>query len=167
VSHFGYGILTWHIPYLFRTPPGYNLLVRGPSNWPKDGVTPLEGVVEADWAAATFTMNWKLTRPGALVTFDEGEPICMLLPQARGELEAFQPEIHSIAEEANAQHDYQEWSRSRARFLVDLRRTDSETVAQSWQRHYFQGTSPSGRRAAEHQTRRPLRHFREAPSGDS
>jgi len=31
-SHFGHGILTWHIKFLFRTPPGYNLLVRGPAN---------------------------------------------------------------------------------------------------------------------------------------
>jgi hypothetical protein len=36
ISHFGSGILTWNVPYLFRTPPGYNLLVRGPANWPKD-----------------------------------------------------------------------------------------------------------------------------------
>ena len=30
LSHFGNGILTWKLPLLFRTPPGYNLLVRGP-----------------------------------------------------------------------------------------------------------------------------------------
>jgi uncharacterized protein DUF6065 len=41
-SYFGYGVLTWTVPYLFRTPPGYNLLARGPSNWPKDGISELE-----------------------------------------------------------------------------------------------------------------------------
>jgi Family of unknown function (DUF6065) len=46
LSHFGYGILSWNLPLLFRTPPGYNLLVRGPANYPKDGVCPLEGIVE-------------------------------------------------------------------------------------------------------------------------
>lgn len=60
-SHFGYGILTWRLPYLFRTPPGYNLLVRGPSNRPKAEIYALEGIVETDWAVATFTMNWKMT----------------------------------------------------------------------------------------------------------
>src|SRR5581483_1718405 len=60
VSVFGSGILTWSLPYLFRTPPGYNLLVRGPANYPKDGASPLEGIVETDWTEATFTMNWKL-----------------------------------------------------------------------------------------------------------
>ncbi|MGA9676358.1 MAG: DUF6065 family protein, partial [Mycobacterium sp.] len=54
-SHFGDGILTWHLPILFRTPPGYNLLVRGPANYPKDAVSPLEGIVETDWASASFS----------------------------------------------------------------------------------------------------------------
>jgi hypothetical protein len=36
ISHFGSGIVTWEFPFLFRTPPGWNLLVRGPSNLPKD-----------------------------------------------------------------------------------------------------------------------------------
>src|SRR5690606_37096116 len=44
-SHFGHGILTFTIPFLFRTPPGYNLQVRGPANTPKDGVYPLDGIV--------------------------------------------------------------------------------------------------------------------------
>lgn len=40
-SHFGSGIVTWNLPWIFRTPPGYDLLVRGPANWPMDGVAPL------------------------------------------------------------------------------------------------------------------------------
>src|SRR5215210_2886065 len=40
-SHFGSGILTFNLPFLFRTPKGYNLHVRGPVNWPKDGAYPL------------------------------------------------------------------------------------------------------------------------------
>jgi Family of unknown function (DUF6065) len=40
VSHFGDGIRTWHLPMLFRTPPGYKLLVRGPANYPKEAVYP-------------------------------------------------------------------------------------------------------------------------------
>lgn len=64
-SVFGSGIMTWGVPYLFRTPPGWNLLARGPANWPKDAVAPLDGLVETDWAVATFTMNWKFTRAPA------------------------------------------------------------------------------------------------------
>ena len=79
-SHFGLGVITWNIPYLFRTPPGWNLLARGPANAPKDGIAPLEGLVETDWSAMPFTMNWKLTRPNHPVRFDEGEPICFIFP---------------------------------------------------------------------------------------
>jgi hypothetical protein len=46
-SHFGYGVVTFSLPYLFRTPPGINLWVKGPSNAPKDGIQALEGVVPA------------------------------------------------------------------------------------------------------------------------
>ena len=52
VSHFGHGILTFPIPFLFRTPPGTTLLIRGPANAPKDAIAPLEGLVETDWAVA-------------------------------------------------------------------------------------------------------------------
>jgi hypothetical protein len=35
-SHFGSGILTWHLPFLFRTPPGFNL-----GSWRRTGLLPL------------------------------------------------------------------------------------------------------------------------------
>lgn len=53
VSHFGAGVVTFTVPYLFRTPPSYNLHVRGPTNMPKDGIYPLEGIVETDWSQAS------------------------------------------------------------------------------------------------------------------
>lgn len=83
-SHFGHGILTFHVPYLFRTPPGYNTLARGPANWPKDGACALEGLVETDWLVGSFTMNWKLTRPGLPVLFEKDEPVCMVVPRSAG-----------------------------------------------------------------------------------
>ena len=83
ISHFGQGIVTWTLPWLFRTSPGYNLLVRGPANSVKDGIAPLEGLVQTDWAVATATMNWKITRPDKWITFEAGEPVCMVVPQAR------------------------------------------------------------------------------------
>ncbi|MEX1183340.1 MAG: DUF6065 family protein [Gemmatimonadota bacterium] len=88
-SHFGHGIATWRIPILFRTPANFNLWVRGPANTPKLGVYALEGVVETDWSTATFTMNWKLLNPDQSVTFEVGEPICMISPQRKSDLEQF------------------------------------------------------------------------------
>jgi hypothetical protein len=165
-SHFGSGIVTWHIPYLFRTSPGFNLLVRGPSNWPKDGIQALEGVVESDWASATFTMNWRLTRSKRWVRFDAGEPVCMIVPQRRGELEAFETEVRDLASNRELNEAYNRWSESRSQFLARLHVHGAE-VAGKWQKHYFQGHSPgAGRRTSEHQTVLKLRPFAvTAPQG--
>jgi hypothetical protein len=112
-SHFGNGILTWHLPILFRTPPGYNLLVRGPANYPKDAVSPLEGIVETDWASASFSMNWKFTRKLMPVRFEVGEPICMVVPQRRADLEEFAPELRRIESDEDLQRKYGSFLRSR------------------------------------------------------
>ena len=162
-SHFGYGILTFAVPYLFRTPPGYNLLARGPANWPKDGVAPLEGLVETDWSVATFTMNWQLTRPGHPVRFEADEPFCMVLPQRRGELELFRPLIRDLADDPDTQAGTKAWSASRhdaevRKFLGEYSR-DYQGEKTAWQRHYFQGTAPDGRVAPHHQTRLKLDEF--------
>jgi hypothetical protein len=159
VSHFGHGIVTWTIPYLFRTPPGYNLLVRGPSNWPKDGAHALEGIVETDWSVATFTMNWMLTRPNQPVVFEVDEPICMIVPQRRGELETFHPRVADIRTDATIQSEYHAWTRSRSQFLKYLNVAGSSAMRQGWQKDYFRGVSPRASRADIHQTKLSLREF--------
>lgn len=164
VSHFGEGILTWHLPYLFRTPAGWNLLVRGPANLPKPGIAPLEGVVETDWSVATFTMNWKVTTIDQPVAFEAGEPICQLVPQRRGELEAFAPEIHEIASNPELDAAFSVWSASRSRFLGELHEPGSDAVRRKWQKDYFHGATPDGTRAPDHQTKLRLREFSEIGS---
>jgi Family of unknown function (DUF6065) len=158
-SHFGEGILTWSLPFLFRTPPGYNLHVRGPANWPKDGVYPLEGIVETDWLEATFTMNWKLTRANLPVTFEAGEPICMIAPVRRGELEAFEPAIRDIEAEPALMKAYQQWGESRERFNRELEDPDSDAAKSGWQKDYVRGMTMGGVRAKEHQTKLKLKDF--------
>jgi hypothetical protein len=162
-SHFGYGILTWAVPYLFRTPPGWNLLARGPANWPKDGICALEGLVETDWAVATFTMNWKLTRPGHAVRFEEGEPFCMIVPQRRGDLERFRPVYRDFERDPETRKATKAWSESRhdavvRKFLGDYSR-DYERDRSSWESHYFRGTAPDGTAAPAHQTHIRLAEF--------
>jgi hypothetical protein len=56
---------------------------------------PLEGLVETDWAPMTFTYSVQLTGRD-WVTYEKGEPICMIVPQRRGEIEQFQPVLTSI-----------------------------------------------------------------------
>ena len=67
VSHFSRGVLTMHPQYLFRTPPGWDLMVSGSPNHVKDGIQPLVGLVETDWLPFPFTMNWIFTRPSSSV----------------------------------------------------------------------------------------------------
>jgi hypothetical protein len=165
VSHFGHGIITWRIPYLFRTPPGFNLLVRGPANWPKDGACAIEGLVETDWCAATFTMNWQLTRVGLPVVFDVDEPFCMIVPQRRGELDAFAPRIERVETDPDLHAEYSCWAASRRGFLTDA--TARRDEGGDWQKHYMRGTSPSGTRATEHQTTLRLNPFDETPLSHS
>jgi LPS sulfotransferase NodH len=160
-SHFGSGILTWNIPYLFRTSPGFNLLVRGPANLPKDGVQALEGTVETDWADATFTMNWQMTRPHFTVLFDVNEPIALIAPQRRGELESFRPETRPISDNPALHKAHDRWRTSRIAHNAGLKELDSEARRQGWQKHYFRGTSPANSLAREHQSKLSLRSFAE------
>jgi hypothetical protein len=164
-SHFGYGIITWAVPYLFRTPPGYNLLARGPANWPKDGICALEGLVETDWSVATFTMNWKMTRAGQPVRFEQGEPFCMVVPQPRGLLTQFSPRVRDIRSDPEAHEGHHRWSESRheltVRKFLSEHSVDFADANEEWQRHYFKGVTPDGSEAPYHETQLRLPPFEE------
>ena len=161
-SNVGSGILTWMIPYVFRTPAGWNLLCRGPANVVKDGIAPLEGLVETDWSFASFSMNWKFTRPGR-VEFKEGEPIAMLVPQRRLDLEAFQPRFAELRENPELDRGYTSWIKSRQEFWEDQRRGDPGALRQRFQKHYQKGTTNSGAVFPDHQKARKLAPF--TPAG--
>ena len=109
---------------------------------------------------ATFTMNWKLTRPDHPIVFEEGEPICMIVPQRRGELEEFVPEVRELNDDLEVAYDYWRWAESRWRFMVeDGERRVSEGKNMGWQKHYVRGTSPTGVGSEEHQTKLRLGRF--------
>jgi hypothetical protein len=161
LSHFGNGILTWHLPMLFRTPAGYNLLVRGPANYPKDAVYPLEGIVETDWASASFSMSWKLTRKHTPVRFEVDEPICMIVPQRRAELEEFTPELRRIESDEDLQrkHEFFRRSRDAAKQIEQVARVAAGEQVE-WQGDYTRGRHRDGEAGTpDHQTRRHLRSF--------
>jgi hypothetical protein len=159
-SHFGVGTVTFTIPFLFRTPPGINLWVKGPTNWIKDGVQPLEGIVEADWLVSTFTMNWKITRVCEWIRFDKGEPFCMLVPIPRGLSESLAPKRVSITSDPETEKAYRLWEKSRSGFLTGLGSRDPDALKKGWQKDYFQGKRPDGTgEFEEHQTKLNLREF--------
>jgi uncharacterized protein DUF6065 len=164
VSHFGYALLTFRVPYLFRTSPGYNLLVRGPANHPKDGAFALDGLIETDWSPAAFFMSWRITRVNEPVRFERGEPICMIVPQPRGDLERFVPRVRDLASEPSLEADYMRWRSNRLQHL-DVGRASRAGVPDNWlQRDYARGRFPNGPVASEHQTRLRLWHFEDRPS---
>ena len=164
-SHFGCGIVTFKLPFLFRTEPGYNLLVRGPANAPKDGIAPLEGVVEADWTIAPFTMNWQITRARTPIHFAAGEAVAMLVPARRGELEAFTPALRELDEDKQLGADYRAWRAGRDTFIEGLRVGEEGAVKAGWQRDYFPGKGPGERAAPEHQTKLVLGGFERRGKG--
>jgi LPS sulfotransferase NodH len=158
-SHFGSGILTFKLPYLVRTPKGVNLAVRGPANHPKDGITALEGIVETDWTEASFTMNWKFTRPNHPVVFERDEPFAMLTPVPRGYLERFEPQIRSIDEDPELARGYRQWAESRFQFNRELGVAGSAAQKMRSQRHYVRGETVSDKKAPQHEISVSLRDF--------
>jgi len=138
-SHFGSGVLTFNVNGLFRTEPGYDLVVTGPVNQPKDAIAPLTGIVETDWSVSTFTMNWKFTRKATAIRFDRDEPFCMIYPVKRGMIEAVQPEIIPLEQAPEIAGPYTAWAESRRQFNAELTIPDSPAQKQKWQKDYFQG----------------------------
>lgn len=165
-SHFGYGVLTFTIPFLFRTPPGVNLWIKGPANYIKDGIQPLEGIVETDWLNATFTMNWKFTRPDNSVRFEEGEPICMIVPVPRGLAESLVPHRAPLSDNEELCEQYQQWRDSRNEFNAALHGQGIDAKRKAWQRDYMLGRNTDGEVFDDHQTRLNLRPFQSGPASD-
>jgi hypothetical protein len=161
ISHFGHGTLTFHIPCVFRTEPGFDLMAQGPINRPKDSIAPLSGIIETDWAPYTFTMNWIFTRPGVKIRFERGEPFCHIFPVKRGQLADVEPELKVLSAEPELQRQFNIWNESRAQFNADLQRPGSEAQAERWQKLYYRGLAPDGKSSMidDHATRLRLQPF--------
>lgn len=175
VSHFGSGVLTFHVGGLFRTPPGIQLWVGGPVNYPKDGIQALTGMIETDWSSYTFTMNWLFTRSFHRIKFEQGEPFCTIFPLRLDMAESVEPEIRRIDEEPALASAYRQWEAGRKEFNRDLHKQGSAAQEQGWQKTYFRGFDPGGQPApVRHRTKLRLRSFRtlqlkvpDQPSGET
>jgi len=159
-SHFGHGVLTFSLGYLFRTSKAHNLWVKGPANAPKDGIAALEGVIETDWAPFSFTMNWQFTRKRHKVRFERDEPIATVLPYPRHYLGKFDPQIRNLNEDAGLYRQYTQWREDRLRFNEDLSRPGSQAQQQGWQRSYMKGEDGAGQSFAGHETKLRIQDFK-------
>lgn len=142
-SHFGHGIVTFQTHYLFRTEPGIALWARGVPNLPKDGIAPLDGIVETDWLNFGFTMNWMLTRPGR-VSFAKDEPFCFITLMNYHGLDDVVPEIVPISADPELAAANEDYGRRRGEFNAKLEAGDPETLKIGWQKWYMRGEQPNG-----------------------
>jgi hypothetical protein len=160
LSHFGSGVLTFHVNVLLRTEPGYDLYVSGPPNRPKDAIQALTGIIETDWSPYTFTMNWKFTRAGVPVSFHRGEPFCFFFPVPRGLAETVEPEVRDMSEEPELQEAYIAWQENRRKFNTDLEDPESQARRDKWQKIYYLGEKPEGGPGvADHRIKVRLKEF--------
>jgi hypothetical protein len=114
-SQFGAGIVTFSPPWLFRTPPGWDLYAKGPGNRWKSNCVPLEGVIETWWLNYTFTLNWKLLQPGE-VTFAQGESLAQLIPVPHDTFAGARAvEVPIVLEDPKAAEELLEWLAERRR----------------------------------------------------
>jgi len=158
-SHFGHGLVTFFFGYIFRTPDGYSLLVGGPPNCPKDGIAPLEGVVETYWAPYTFSMSWKMTRPHNTVQFEKGEPVARILPIPHDNLRTFEPVIRPVVSDVNLVAQFSAWRRRRQTFSQSLRGRDLDEALTMWTGDYFGGRDQRGNVDPAHVTSSTPREF--------
>jgi hypothetical protein len=139
VSHFGHGVVSFSIPYLFKTPAGWGLWVTGPANEPHDGIAPLEGIIETNWSPYTFTMNWRMTAVDLWVTFTPGEAIARIVPVKIGLLQS----IHLIEREklempVGKMKEYVRWWGERNEFLKKLGRHDPSVAEMKYHKGTYQ-----------------------------
>ncbi len=132
-SHFGYGVLTFSLPFLFKTSKDIGLFVRGPTNLWKDGAYALDGYVETFWSDYSFTMNWKIYKPNFPISFEKDEPVCMIIPYPVNLLENIKTNVQSISSNPELNDKYNKWSKYRQDF------NENPNRGNSWQKDYFSG----------------------------
>ena len=145
-SIFGHGVITFHIDWLISTDDNTNLFITGPINHVIDNTQALTGVYETDWAPFSFTMNWKVLKPG-LVKFTEEDPICHIFPFPREYVETVPVHVLPLSTNAVLNDEYNKFTKSRSAFI--------ESHSFGWQKNYFKGQYTDGRQCpiTNHQTK--------------
>lgn len=112
-SHFGCGVITWYIPFLFRTSAELGLYITGPANHDKNGVTPLDAFVRTDWLPFPFTLNWRMMDKDRKVSFAAGEPIARIMPFPLAMLDETKLEIDMLNNDPGFAREVQAFGQAR------------------------------------------------------
>jgi hypothetical protein len=149
-SHFTSGIVTFHLQYIFRTDPNWDLLATGSFNRWKENAFPLTGIVETDWLPYPFTMNWQLLRQGRVI-FEEDEPFCFFFPVQTRPLIDCELEIHHLTDNRELNREHEAFRMSREEYMRRIRANDRDAWKMGgWQRHYLLGLQPDGTKVDGH-----------------
>ncbi len=162
VSNFGHGIISFVLPWIFRTPPGVLTLVRGPSNYWVNGAHALEGLVETDWITSTVSMNYQVTVRNREVWFRKDEPLCMLVPMRLELIEEMQPVQRDIQMNPQLHKDALEWNQKRAATIktnIDKIMKEGPEVAKTFELDYTRGRTVGGRRTEYHRSNLKLKQL--------
>ncbi len=142
MSNFGLGIVTFKIPWLFRTSKDVCLIARGPVNYFKDNIVALEGLIETDWAPYTFTMNWKIIAPKRTVWFKKGEPICQIVPYPLKMLESVTPRFARLDDNPELMDEFLNFRDNRHR--QQRAAVEAGTSEGHFRLDYVKGQNPDG-----------------------
>ncbi len=167
-SHFGEGMLTLFTGYLFRTSANVHLQLSGPTNFFRDGVHALTGLIETDWSPYNATMNYAFTRAGR-ARFRKGEPFAQITPLPANYVNEFEVSFGQLErDEPQTAEDFAAWSQSRKAFNHGLATLDPDTVKEKWQKLYYRGLYPDGeRKACQHATKLTAAAFSETGLPDA
>jgi hypothetical protein len=158
MSNFSSGVVTFMVPVIFRTSPGWDLFVTGPLNFHRELAQPISGVVETSWLPYPFTMNYRFTEPGEQ-TFFKGEPLCQVFPVPHGVLAEVEP-VWEMPDEGFWE-DFTSFTRDRQAFRARMAAGEPEALKHPWQRYYFQGLKAPGQPGpADHINKLRLKEFK-------
>ncbi|MCA9295344.1 MAG: hypothetical protein KC983_02485 [Phycisphaerales bacterium] len=155
LSNFGGGIVTFALPWLFRTSPGIGLWVHGLDNEARSDAAPLSGLVETDWAVTPFTMSWRLLKRKTKVYFKAGEALCVITPYPMDLLEQFEP-VHRRLVDDPPLHD------AMVAAIEQRRKTNAPGAERTFELDYVRGTTTGGTSRppdTEHRTTMKVKPF--------
>ena len=140
-SYFGGGTFTIHVDFIIRTPEGFSTYIRGVPNETKQGLKPLDAIVETDWLSYTFTYNFLLIEPGSY-SFKKGEPLFVFFPIERNTVENFDLIESHIKNHKELLEDFTHYHNKRIDAIT------GPLKKPVWQYFYRDGTKSSGEKVS-------------------
>lgn len=147
-SHFGYGIVTIHLPVILKTPPQVNLMTISPPNFPTPGLSPMTGVIESDNLRYTFTLNIKVDIPNIWIKVKPDTPLVGIIPIPRYFCDQFNLiSAYEIFDKNEIDEEIEIYEEN-SKVDVFLRNGDYKKW---WDGCYFDGTDIRGNKFKDHQ----------------